>query len=146
MRRAMPAAAVALLLASPTVIAFYSGGFFTEPRLIAAIVAWVLVIALAVTGPAPLPRTLPGWLALGGLVFLTAWSAVSITWAPSRGTVIENVERMLLYIGALLLAIGTLRSPRATRAVEPALAAGATIVVSYGLSGRLLPGIIHPTQ
>ena len=43
-------AAAACLLAGPTVLAFFSGGFFAEPRLIAAIVAWALVLALAVTG------------------------------------------------------------------------------------------------
>ena len=33
-------------------------------------------------------------------------------------------------------------APRA-RAVEPALAAGATIVIGYGLAGRLLPGVVE---
>ena len=60
-------AAAACLLAGPTVLAFFSGGFFAEPRLIAAIVAWALVLALAATGESPLPRGLPGALALGGL-------------------------------------------------------------------------------
>ena len=47
MRRAVPVAAAACLLAGPTILAFYSGGFFIEPRLVAGIVAWVLVLALA---------------------------------------------------------------------------------------------------
>ena len=63
MRRAVPVAAAACLLAGPTILAFYSGGFFIEPRLVAGIVAWVLVLALAVVGPAPLPRSLSGRLA-----------------------------------------------------------------------------------
>ena len=49
----------------------------------------------------------------------------------------------MLYTGALLLAIGVLRTAAALRALEPALAAGATIVIGYGLAGRLLPGIVH---
>jgi hypothetical protein len=53
------------------------------------------------------------------------------------------VQRLLLYLGALLLALGALRRPRALRAVEPALAAGATIVIGYGLAGRLLPGVLE---
>ncbi|MFL5827679.1 MAG: O-antigen ligase family protein, partial [Thermoleophilaceae bacterium] len=73
----------------------------------------------------------------------TVWSAISISWAPLRGPALENVERLLLYLGALLLAIGVLRDGRALRAVEPAVAAGAAIVIGYGLSGRLLPGLIH---
>ena len=60
MRRAVPAVAAACLLAGPTVLAFFSGGYFTEPRLLAAIVVWALVLALALAGPAPLPREPPG--------------------------------------------------------------------------------------
>jgi hypothetical protein len=140
MRRAVPAAAA--LLAGPTVLAFWSGGYFTQPRLIAGIVAWALVFALAVAGPVPLPRTLPGRLAVGGLVLITAWSALSITWAPLRGPAVESVERLLLYLAAVLVAIGVFRIPRLQRAVEPALAAGSLIVIGYGLTGRLAPGLI----
>ncbi|MFL5825209.1 MAG: hypothetical protein ACJ76V_01665, partial [Thermoleophilaceae bacterium] len=117
------AGSAALLFAGPVALAFYSGGFFTEPRLVAAIVAWALVLLLAIAGPAPLPRGLPGWLAVSGLALLTVWSAISISWAPLRGPALENVERLLLYLGALLLAIGVLRDGRALRAVEPAVAA-----------------------
>ncbi len=143
MRRAVPAAAAACLLIAPTALAFFSGGYFGEPRLIAALVVWVLVLALALTGPAPLPRRLPGRLALAGLVLMTVWSALSISWAPLGGPATDNVERLVLYTGALLLAIGALRAPAMQRLVEPALAAGATLVIGYGLAGRLLPGLIH---
>lgn len=143
MRRAAAAVAVTLLLLGPTVLAFYTGGYFVEPRLIAAIAAWLLVFAVSAVGPSPLPRGLPGRLALGGLVLVTAWSALSIGWAPLAGVATENVERLLLYVGVLLLAVGVLRAPRAMRLVEPALAAGATVVVGYGLAGRLAPGLVH---
>jgi O-antigen ligase len=143
MRRAVVAAAAACLLIAPTVLAFFSGGYFAEPRLIAAVVTWALVLALALVGPAPLPRRLPGRLALAGLVLMTAWSALSISWAPLGGPATDNVERLVLYTGALLLAIGALRARPAQRLVEPALAAGATLVIGYGLAGRLLPGVIQ---
>jgi O-Antigen ligase len=143
MRRAVPAAAAACLLISPTALAFWSGGYYSEPRLLAALVVWALVLALAITGPAPVPRSRAGALAVGGLVLMTAWSALSVTWAPLGGPAIESVQRLVLYVGALLLAIGALRAASALRAVEPALAGGATLVIAYGLSGRLLPGIVH---
>ena len=146
MRRAVPVVCAACLLAGPTVLAFHAGGYFTEPRVVAAIVVWLLVLAMTVVGAAPIPRSLAGWLALGGLILITAWSALSLTWAPLRGVAVENVERLVLYVGALILAIGVLRSPRAMRAVEPALAAGSTIVIGYGLAGRLLPGIVRLTD
>jgi O-Antigen ligase len=143
MRRAVPAAAAACLLLAPTALAFWSGGYHSEPRLVAALVVWTLVLALAATGPAPLPRSLGGALAVGGLAAIAAWSAVSLLWAPLGGPANESVQRLVLYVGALLLAIGALRARPALRAVEPALAAGATVVIGYGLAGRLLPGIVH---
>jgi hypothetical protein len=143
MRRAVLAAAAVCLLAAPIVLAFYSGGYYSEPRLIGGIVVWVLVLALALVGPAPVPRTPAGWLAVGGLAAIAAWSAVSIAWAPLGGPAIQSVERLVVYVGVLLLAIGALRATRALRAVEPALAAGATVVIGYGLAGRLLPGVLH---
>jgi hypothetical protein len=146
MRRAVPAAAAVLLFASPTALAFFSGGYNIEPRLIAGMAAWLLVVALAIAGPVPLPRSLPGWLALGGLVGITAWSALSLAWAPVAGAASENVQRLLLYVAALMIAISVLRQRWAMRAVEPALAAGVMIVIGYGLSGRLLPGIIHLSE
>src|SRR4051812_8659999 len=108
MRRAVVAAAAACLLIAPTALAFFSGGSSSGPRLIAAVVVWALVLALAVVGPAPLPRRLPGALAVGGLVLMTVWSAVSIAWAPLGGPANENLQRLVLYTGALLLAVGAL--------------------------------------
>ena len=143
MRRPVLIFAGACLLGSPTVLAFFSGGYFAQPRLIAGIVVWALVLCLALTGPAPLPRAAPGRVALGGLAALTGWSALSIMWAPQAGPAVQTVQRLLLYVGALVLAVGTLRDPRLRRAVEPALAAGAAIVIGYGLSGRLLPDLVQ---
>ena len=137
------AVAAACALAGPTVLAFFAGGYYSEPRLITALVAWSCVLLLTLTGCVPLPRTRAGWAVLGGLVLMTGWSAISLAWAPLKGPAIENVQRLTLYVGALVLAIGVLRLPRALRALEPALAAGATVVIGYGLAGRLLPGLVR---
>jgi hypothetical protein len=142
-RRAVAGGAAVGLLCGPTALAFFSGGYYTQPRLLAAIVSWSLVLLIAVTGPLPLPRSGPGILALAGLVLLTLWSALSVTWAPLSGPAIQAVQRLVLYVGALLVAIGVLQAPRAVRAMEPALAAGATLVIGYGLAGRMLPGIVE---
>jgi O-Antigen ligase len=143
MRRAVSAIAAVCLLLGPTALAFFSGGYYAEPRLIGALLAWALVLALAIAGPSPLPRSLGGWLAAGGLAALAVWSAISLVWAPLGGPAIASVQRLVLYLGALLAGLGALRSPRALRAAEPALAAGATVVIGYGLAGRLVPGIVH---
>jgi O-Antigen ligase len=142
-RHAALAVAGACVLAGPTALAFFSGGYFPRPRLVAAIVVWALVLGLAAAGPALLPRSGPGRLALGGLVALTGLSALSILWAPQAGPAVQSVQRLVLYTGALLLAAALLRHPHIQRAVEPALAAGTAIVIGYGLSGRILPGLIE---
>lgn len=137
------ALAVTALLAGPTALAFFSGGYFDAARLAAAAGAWLLLAVAAVVSPAPLPRSLPGRLALFGLLGLTAWTAISFAWAPLEASVTDALQRDLLYLGALAAAAALLRPALARRAVEPALAAGVLIVVIYGLSERLLPGVIH---
>jgi hypothetical protein len=143
MRRAVLALAATVLLAGPTVIAFFAGGYFDGPRAAATAVAWALVLLLAVAGPLPVPATLPGRLAAAGLAGLAAWTAISVAWAPLIGPAVDNAQRLLLYLGVLLAATAVLRDARAIRAVEPALAAGALVVIGYGLAGRLLPGLIE---
>src|SRR3954454_4910343 len=110
--RRVPAVAAACLLVGPTAIAFYSGGYFTEPRVLGGIVAWATVVALAVAGPAPLPRRTSGWIALAGLAGMLVWTAISLAWAPLGGPAVGNVQRLALYLAALLVGIGALRDPR----------------------------------
>ena len=60
-------AAVAALLAGPTVIAFFAGGFFDVPRAWAGIIAWALVLVAALVVPHPLPRDRAALVSLVGL-------------------------------------------------------------------------------
>jgi hypothetical protein len=142
MRRAALLTATAVLVLTPTVLAFFSGGYFDKPRLIATLVIWAVVLVVAVAAPTPLPASAPGRVAIGGLALITVWTGVSIAWAPLSDPATDSFVRLLLYLGGLLAAASLLRAPPAARAVEPALALGALIVIGYGLSERLLPGLI----
>jgi len=142
MRRAALLTATAVLLLTPTVLAFFSGGYFDKPRLIATLVVWAVVLVVAVAGPGPLPGSTPGRVAIAGLGLITVWSGVSVAWAPLSDPATDSLVRLLLYVGALLAAASLLRMSLAARAVEPALGLGALIVIGYGLSERLLPGVI----
>jgi len=146
MPRVVSAPAAAAVLAGPTVIAFYSGGFFDQPRLVAGLVACLLVLAAAAFAERPVPRSWPGRLALGGLAGLAAWTAASVAWAPLGGPAIEDAQRVVVYALALCAAAAWLRPPAAARAAEPALAVGAFAVVGYGLSERMLPGVLDFAQ
>jgi hypothetical protein len=134
-------AAAAALLAGPTVLAFFSGGYFDVPRLWAAVAAWTLLLAIVLFAPQPLPRALPARLALAGLLLFAVLAFVSAWWAPRRGPAFDDAGRDLLYLAALASAAALLRG-RAARVVEPALIAGAMLVICYGLSERVLPGLI----
>jgi O-antigen ligase len=143
MRRAVLLAAAAVLLAGPTVLAFFSGGYFDGPRFAATIAAWVLVLVVALGAPRPLPASVPGRVALAGLALIVTWTAVSLTWAPLSEAATDNLVRLLMYVGAFVAAAALLRDLAPARAAEPALALGSVVVIGYGLAGRLLPGIVE---
>jgi O-Antigen ligase len=136
----------AVLLAGPAALAFAEGGFFDGARLVAGVVAWALVAAAALLLPAPLPHSRPARLALAALAGLWGWTALSLLWAPLAGPAYDDIQRLALYMGALLAATALLAERRPARAAEPAVAAGALIAVGYGLSERLLPGIVELTR
>jgi O-antigen ligase len=143
MRRTVLAVGAAALLALATVLAFFSGGFFDEPRIVAAAVVWVLVVIVAMLSPHPLPRTRPGLLALLGLLLLCAWVALSFAWAPLGSRAEDDEQRLLLYLGFMIAAIALLRGPLVRRWLEPAMVLGIVVVLAYGLSERFFPQAIH---
>ena len=119
MRRRVRDVVAGGLLLLPVVVAFSRGGYFDAARLRAGIVACVLAAAGVLLG---VRTTLAGKIALGGMAALTAWTALSLTWAPMGGPAIDDLERLVLYLAALVAAAGLLD----TRATEPALLAGIT--------------------
>ncbi len=142
MRAAVLNGARAALLAGPTALAFFSGGYFDGPRAWAGLLAWALVAIAVIAAPRP-AMTTGSWLALGGLAALGVWTLLSITWAPVAGSAYHAGQITILYTGVLLAGMLLLQSRRAQLLVEPALAAGALIVIGYGISERLLPGVLH---
>jgi hypothetical protein len=136
-------AARVVALAGPVALAFAAGGYHDTPRLVAAIVAWALVGVAALVAPSPLPRGRPARAAILGLALLTAWTALSLLWTPVAGAAYDDLQRDLLYLGALIAAAALLGGGPAARAVEPAVAGGALAAILYGLSERLLPGVFE---
>ena len=133
-------AAAAPGLALPTVLAFYSGGYFDQPRLIAGLAACAGLVAVALLAPRPLPAGAGRWVP-AGLALLAGWAALSIGWAPLPGRAVDDAERVALYVVVFLVAAAVLRG-EAARAAEPGLLAGIALVCCYSLSDRLLPGLV----
>src|SRR4051812_32331893 len=146
MRTKFALAAALLLLAGPGVIAFFSGGYFDQPRLIGAIAAWGLVAIGVLVSPQALPSTRPARIALIGLAALTLLTGLSIAWAPLKVAALEDLQRLVLYLGAFSAAMMLLRARAVRPLVEPLLALGAVVVIGYGLAERLLPGLITFTR
>ncbi len=140
-RQALVAIAGGVLLAGPTALAFFSGGYFAGPRAWAGLGAWLLVALAAVVVPGALPRDRVAGLAIGALAGLAAWTLLSMLWAPITGDAYHAGQIVMLYLGALIAAAMLLRESSTQRWVEPALAAGALVVIGYGLSERLVPGL-----
>jgi O-antigen ligase len=137
MRRRVCALAAGGLLLLPALLAFSRGGYFDAARLRAAIAACLLAAVAAVAAPRVLPATRAGRVALAGMAALTAWTALSLTWAPEGGPAIDDLERLALYLAALFAAAALLDR----RWTEPALLAVPVAAAAYGLSERLLPGL-----
>lgn len=134
------------LLAGATVLAFFSGGYFDEARAWTGLVAWALVVVAVLLEPRSFPRSRSAWLAVGGLLLWGGWSLLSMVWAPVAGSAYHAAQLVFLYTGGLLAAALLLRAPAGQSLMEPALALGATIVIGYGISERLLPGVLHFSQ
>jgi O-Antigen ligase len=144
MRRAALTAVQAGLLLLPLVLAFFSGAFFEGARIVAAICAWALLALAAVAAPgAPLPGARSARAALLALAGFAAWTWIAGSWSSSRAGADQELELALLYLPALAAGALVWSDRRAARMVEPALAAGVLVVIGYGLSGRLLPDVVH---
>jgi len=127
------------LLGGPVVLAFFSGGYFDEPRLWALAAAWLLVLLAALTGPVPLPtRRAP----LVAIAMLVGWTGLSASWSPLQDAAGDDLERTLIYLGFVLAGTAAWRSRAAARAAELAVATGAAVVTLYAIAGRLVPWLV----
>src|SRR4051812_49572804 len=142
-RAPMRRLAAAILLLLPAGLAFGRGGYSAVARLRGAIAGFVLLAVAAAVAGRPLPRSLAGRLALGGLAALTVWTGLSLLWAPLGGPAFADLERLALYTAALAAGIALLRG---VAYAEPVLLATTAAAAVYGLSARLVPWLVtlHP--
>ena len=146
MTRRFAVLGAAVLLAGPTVLAFFSGGYFDLSRQWAGLLTWALVASATLIGRTYPPRSRPVWLAIAALSGLAVWTLVSTLWAPIAGNSWASGQRVVLYAGLLIAAALLAGDRRVAGWIEPGLTAGVLVVVGYGLSERLLPGLLHFTR
>ncbi|MGO9750167.1 MAG: O-antigen ligase family protein [Solirubrobacteraceae bacterium] len=143
MRERVLLAAGLALPAVPTVLAFFTGGYFASAREWAGLVMWLLAATALIAGREALPRSPALLTALIGLALLAGWTAASIAWAPIAGSAYAATQIAFLYLGALVAGVLLMRVRGALEALEPIAAAGTVIVIGYGLSERLAPAILQ---
>ena len=142
MRSRSAVLAVPLLL-GPGILALFSGGYGDTARTAAGAAAYVLLAVTAVAVPHPLPRSRLAIVALATLAGLTAWTALSLRWAPLGEPAGQDAQRLALYTAVLATSLALLRDPAAAALAEPLLLAGIAGACAYGLSERLLPTLIN---
>ncbi len=141
-RLGVRAAPATVVLLGPVALAFAKGGYYPEARWWAGLVAWALVALAAARAPVALPRGVAGRIAVAALAGLTVWTALGLAWAPLSIPAVAALQRDVVYLGAFLAAAAWLRG-RAGDWVEPAVCAGALVVVGFALAERWLPGLVE---
>ena len=126
MRRQCLSGARVALLAGPTVLAFFTGGYFDDAARWAGLIAWLLVAVALLAGPAVRCRAArPAWLAIGGLGAARRLDAAVGHVGAGRGQrVPARADRRALHGRAARGGDAAPRARSSQRAVEPALAAG----------------------
>lgn len=135
-------AAVALVVAGAGTI-FLNGLYDFSDWAPAALVLLALALAAVIAGRGPAGR--PALLACGGLAALLAWSALSLTWADSVDRAWTEVNRLLLYLGLLVVGLAVMRTRGARLAAVHALGAAIGLIavltavqVAVGDSGAFI--------
>ena len=141
MRTGALAGARFVLLAGPVALAFFTGGYFDEPRVWAGLVAW-RSCGVILASADPLPRVAgPRSRSPGSRCSPSGRSSRSPgRRSPGPPTTPGSASSCTR---ARCLRRRRCCGTAALRAVEPALAAGALIVIGYGISERLLPGLLR---
>jgi O-antigen ligase len=133
----------AALLAGPVLLAFDSGGTGVSTQAAGAVLAFGLLVVLALLASWPLVERSWPLYALGALAALCAWTALSASWSPALGDAVNDADRVGFYVAAFALAVVVMRAPAVRRVTPDALMWGVLVVALYALAGRLLPDVVE---
>jgi hypothetical protein len=99
---------------------------------------WGVLLGLAV-GALPLNRLRYGsWLALGLLGAYVGWVALSCIWTDATHNTVEDVGKVVTYLGVFVLAL-SIRGEKGARRMVSALGTGISVIAIVALASRLHP-------
>ena len=104
--------------------------------------AWTALVTLGASVVILLVRDRPfGWLDygfLGALVAVGVWTALSALWSPSVPSTLDEAQRVLAYVGSVLLALLVV-DKRTVRHLLGGVLTAIALIGAYALGSRLLP-------
>jgi O-Antigen ligase len=120
-------------------LAMNGGGYEPVVRDQLGIAVWWGVLLGFLVGALPLNRLRHGsMLAFGFLFAYVAWVTISLIWTETTAATLEDVGRVITYLGVFTLAL-SIRSSKGARRMASALAAGIAVVALIALLSRLHP-------
>jgi O-antigen ligase len=125
-------------------LALAGGGFEVTARHIAGLAVWLVVVGLLVLGVAS-RATLgrPFHWAVGSIVGLALWSALSSFWSGSVELSVTEADRVLVYLGFFLAAFLIVQTEERRQRFAEGLAIAVALVALLGLGSRLLPHVLE---
>jgi O-Antigen ligase len=120
-------------------LALKGGGYDAVVRSEIGIAVWWIVLLGALVGILPMARIgRAGWVGVGVLGALLAWTALGISWSESSERSVAEVARVATYLGVLVLALATQGRDGVRRTVG-ALATALSLVAALALLSRVHP-------
>jgi O-Antigen ligase len=120
-------------------LALNGGGYEPVVRDQLGIAVWWGVLLGFLVGALPLNRLRYGsLLAFGFLFAYVGWVALSLIWTKTTAGTLEDVGRVVTYLGIFVLAL-SIRSSKGARRMASAVAAGIAVVAIIALLSRLHP-------
>lgn len=142
-RRVVPPVAAFVAGAGPVVLLGFSrGGYPVEVVAGYGVALWWLLLVGFLTDAIPRPApTRAGWVALGALVGLAGWGALSLTESADVERGLTELVRMIVAGGSVLLGMSAVRAGQA-RVLAGGVLAGLSAIVCAAVLSRLFPDLV----
>jgi hypothetical protein len=120
-------------------LALNGGGYDTIVRNQVGVAVWWIVMLGIAIGFMPVRRPGPAVLAsLGLLVAFVVWTALSSSWSDSSERTVDDLSRVVTYLGVFMLAL-SVRGSRGARRLVGAVASAIVVASVVALLSRLHP-------
>ena len=144
--RAWPALpAIGVLIVLLLLLGLDRGGYFPATFTAAGAAAFLALAVLLATSPVRPRLSTTALLALGALAGFAAWIGLSSQWSTAADAPLLDMQRALLYLALVALALVAADSRRHARLLVWSVLAALVAIVVVGLLSRLQPDVVNGT-